>query len=171
MHNSAYALMDDALNYWQKPAAHVLDIGSFNVNGTFRPLVEQRGWQYTGLDLVPGDNVDVVAVAPYCYPFPGSTFDIVMCGNMMHCVERLWDWIIEPVRILKPGGMLAIVTVHTWPAGNHYPVDCWRIQPGGMKVLFDWTDCLCQYNIRIANSTDLLALAYKQVWDERRVSA
>ena len=43
----------------------VLDVGSLDVNGTYRPLIEGRGWSYCGLDIRRGPNVDVVAADPY----------------------------------------------------------------------------------------------------------
>jgi len=139
--------------------AKVLDVGSFDVNGTYKPLVVARGWEYTGLDLVEGPNVDVVSDRPYDYPFDDNTFDVVISGSTMEHVEAIWLWVAELVRVLKPGGLLVIIAPHKWDIHNH-PVDCWRILPDGIKFLFDYVGGMENYEIA-AGSTDTAASAFK----------
>ena len=144
----------------QDAGQRVLDVGAYDVNGTFRPLVQSHGWRYTGLDVAAGPNVDVVTANPYSFPFDDDTFDIVISGSTMEHVKAFWLWLPELVRVLRPGGYLAI---HThWKFMEHrYPVDCWRIMPDGMKFLFDSTNVLNRYDIRIANDMDIIGSAYK----------
>jgi SAM-dependent methyltransferase len=144
----------------QHGAVSLLDVGSYNVNGTFRPLVEGQGWQYTGLDQTAGPNVDVVADDPFKFPFPAHTFDVVISGSTMEHVTAIWKWIPELVRVLKPGGFLAIHTHWQFPE-HRYPVDCWRVLPDGMKFIFDETGQLADYDIRIANHMDIVGSAFK----------
>jgi SAM-dependent methyltransferase len=160
MHKESYELMAGILAKVTGDNLAVLDVGSFNVNGTFRPLVEDSGWQYTGLDTSAGPNVDVVALNPYLFPFPDGSFDMVISGSTMEHVQAIWRWIPELVRVLAPGGLLAI---HThWKFQEHrYPVDCWRIMPDGMRYLFDETGQLERYEIRIANDMDIIGTAWK----------
>ncbi len=160
MHWGAMEAMQTALNRAQLCGGQALDVGSLNVNGTYRPLVEGMGWQYVGLDLVAGRNVDVVADDPYRYPFADDYFDVVLSGSTMEHVKSIWRWIPELVRVLKPGGLLAILTHWQFPE-HRYPVDCWRIMPDGMLHLFDQTWSLTSYDIRIISETDILASAYK----------
>ena len=161
MHPESYALMDGMLRRTSRISADVLDVGSYNFNGTFRPLVEQRGWNYTGLDTVAGPNVDVVAQAPFSFPFDDDAFDIVLSGSTMEHVTAIWLWVPELVRVLKPGGLLAIHTHWKFPE-HRYPVDCWRIMPDGMRYLFDMTRWLRDYDIRIANDMDIIGTAWKR---------
>lgn len=161
MHPESYALMDEMLRRTSRTSAHVLDVGSYNVNGTFRPLVEQRGWNYTGLDTVDGPNVDVVAQDPFAFPFDEDAFDVVLSGSTMEHVTAIWRWVPELVRVLKPGGLLAIHTHWKFPE-HRYPVDCWRIMPDGMRYLFDMTNSLHDYDIRIANDMDIIGTAWKR---------
>ena len=160
MHKESYELMGEMLRRCKRLTADVLDVGSYNVNGTFRPLVEGRGWQYTGLDQVAGPNVDVVALTPFNFQFPDSSFDVVISGSTMEHVTAFWKWIPELVRVLKPGGFLAIHT-HWQFIEHRYPVDCWRVLPDGMQFLFDETGQLERYEIRIANHMDIIGSAFK----------
>lgn len=139
---------------------NVLDVGAYDVNGTFRPMVTERGWQYTGLDVAAGSNVDVVTPDPYRFPFDDGMFDVVISGSTMEHVQAFWLWLPELVRVLRPGGYLAI---HThWKFQEHrFPVDCWRILPDGARYLFDMTGALTDYDIRIANDMDIVMSAFK----------
>lgn len=163
MHAESYALMDEMLHRSCicGNSADVLDVGSYNVNGTFRPLVEGRGWRYTGLDTVAGPNVDVVARDPFLFPFGDGAFDVVISGSTMEHVTAIWRWLPELVRVLRPGGFLAVHTHWKFPE-HRYPVDCWRILPDGMRYLFDQTEALVDYDIRIANDMDIIGSAWKR---------
>ena len=159
MHLSSYTLMLSTIDVHDIEKALVLDVGSVNINGTFRPIIEDRGWTYFGLDQYSADNVDLVA-DPYKYPFADNTFDFVISGSTMEHVPSIWLWVPELVRILKPLGTLVILTV--WKCNQHRtPVDCWRIFPDGMSHLFDLTGQLTEYNISMPNDMDLYATAIK----------
>lgn len=163
MHAESLQLMSEMLRRCKRlTVARVLDVGAQDINGTFKPLIVERGWKYTGLDQVAGPNVDIVAKNPFKFPFADSTFDVVISGSTMEHVTAFWKWVPELVRVLKPGGFLAI---HThWQFQEHrYPVDCWRVMPDGMKFLFDETDQLEQYEIRIANHMDIVGSAFKVI--------
>lgn len=161
MHAESYRLMERKLSQVELAQASVLDVGSLDVNGTYRPLVERRGWSYTGLDVRKGPNVDVLADDPFHYPFEDGTFDVVISGSTMEHVTAIWLWVAELARVLKPGGLLAIHTHWSYPE-HRYPVDCWRILPDGMKYLFDQTGLLGEYTIEIANENDLIATARRR---------
>lgn len=163
MHTEAWQAMTELLKrYDGAPSADVLDVGSYDVNGTYRPLVEGLGWRYTGLDVSAGPNVDIVSRDPYRFPIPDNRYDVVMSGSTMEHVEAIWRWVPELVRVLRVGGMLAIVTHWQFPE-HRYPVDCWRIMPDGMRYLFDQTRQLADYHIAIVSPYDIAATAIKVV--------
>lgn len=160
MHTTGLNCMNTLLSLYQGESASVLDVGSYDVNGTFKPLITERGWQYTGLDITAGPNVDIVSSDPYHFPVMDNAYDIVISGSTMEHVQAIWQWIPELVRVLKPGGLLAITT--HWSEREHrYPVDCWRIMPDGMRFLFDQTGKLKDYYIAIMSSTDIAGAAWK----------
>ena len=104
-------------------------------------LCEELGLIYTGLDLQPGPNVDIVSGSAYAYPISSNYYDVVASSSTMEHVKAIWYWIPELTRVLKPGGLLAVTTHMSWPF-HRYPVDCWRVMPDGMIFLFDETGVL-----------------------------
>jgi len=142
----------------------VLDVGSRDFNGSYKPLVVERGWSYTGLDVEPGANVDITSEDPYNYPIDCNSFDLVISGSTMEHVPAVWLWVPELVRVLRPGGMLGIVThwqfqEHRWP--DLGILDCWRILPDGMRYLFDRAGGLERYEIGIVSEYDVAGSAWK----------
>lgn len=160
MHPAAMTAMSGMIQRYTGENASVIDVGSLDVNGNYRGLIESRGWSYVGLDLQEGNNVDIVAESPYNYPIRDNTFDIVISGSTMEHVSYIWKWVPELVRILRPGGLLCIVTHWSFPL-HRYPKDYWRIMPDGMELLFDETGLLGEYKIELVNSQDIAGSAFK----------
>lgn len=112
-----------------KDAESVIEIGSRNVNGTPRALFEKAvaAGRYLGVDIEPGDGVDVVANAADWKP-PHQA-DVVICCEVFEHTPA-WRQILKTmVAACKPGGFI-IVTA----AGNgrepHSAVDGGPLQPG-----------------------------------------
>lgn len=115
------------------PGVTVLDIGSRDVNGTFREYFREH--KYIGLDITEGPNVDVVA-GEYEYPFENDSIPVIVSGSTLEHVRKPWAWMREVARILAPSGQLCIIVPYQHPYHEH-PVDCWRVYPEGLKALFE----------------------------------
>lgn len=118
----------------------ILDVGSYNVNGTYKPFFENENWTYSGLDIVEGPNVDII-VDKYgeWKNIPDNSYDIVISGQCLEHTETPWLISKAIVRVLKPDGVIFIIV--PYKQGIHrYPIDCWRILPDGMQYLF----CKCE---------------------------
>jgi SAM-dependent methyltransferase len=143
MHPSSMQLMRMFVERYVSPSPElkVADIGSYDVNGTYRELFS--GCDYTGLDITPGPNVDRVVEE---YSFGDEQFDVVISGQTLEHVYDLYRWRTAAIRILQPGGLLCVIAPHTF--GQHrFPVDCWRIFPDGMRWLFSELDIIeCSMN-------------------------
>ena len=72
----------------------------------------------------------------------------------------MWRWIPELTRVLRPKGLLAICTVWQFPE-HRFPVDCWRILPDGMRYLFDLTEVLVDYDIKVVEKR-IIGSAFKK---------
>ena len=113
----------------------ILDFGSKDVNGSYRPLFSKRPWTYAGLDMASGSNVDIVLRTPYVWNEVSSeSADVVISGQAFEHVQYFWITMLEVARVLKPGGLCCIVAPSSGPE-HRYPFDCWRYYPDGMVSL------------------------------------
>jgi len=118
----------------------ILEVGSLDVHNPRKDLVFRRyfrdkpKWEFTGLDIKAGENVDVVSDKPYNYPFPDNHFDVVISGNTLEHVEDLHKIVKEIARITKD---LVYITAPNTHPHHTYPIDCWRIFPDGMRFLLE----------------------------------
>jgi SAM-dependent methyltransferase len=113
----------------------VADIGSQIINGSYRPLFDQPGWQYVGIDMAEGAGVDLVLGDVYRWTeIADESFDVVVSGQALEHIEFFWLTMLEIARIARPGGLVCLIA----PSGGYehrYPVDCWRFYPDGMRAL------------------------------------
>ena len=79
----------------------VLDIGSLNLNGTNKYLF--TNCEYQGLDLMEGDNVDIVSNAKD-YDCPDNYYDTIISTEVFEHDMYYPETIQNIMRILKPGG-------------------------------------------------------------------
>ena len=112
--------------------ASILDIGSRCAEGQedticYRNLFD-NDFEYVGMDIVPGENVDIVG-----YTSISKVFDVVISGSVMEHVERPWEWLRDLRDYFKK--YICIITVHTWHEHRH-PLDTYRYFPDGMRALF-----------------------------------
>lgn len=145
MHKSSYLRMGYLLDYyrtfWKKEntvPAKVLDIGSYDQNGTYKELFRDMEVSYTGLDMAMGPNVDIVPKDVYQWSeIKSQTFDLVISGQAFEHIEYPWLTIKEIERILKPSGLCIIIAPN---AGVEHkaPLDCYRFFPDGLEALAKW---------------------------------
>lgn len=72
----------------------------------------------------------------YEIPTPDDSFDVVLAGQVIEHVRRIWQWVPELARVAKPGGIVILISPISWPY-HAAPYDCWRIYPDGMRALCD----------------------------------
>ncbi|MEA4840140.1 MAG: methyltransferase domain-containing protein [Bacteroidales bacterium] len=127
----------------------ILDVGSYDVNGSYKSLFQNPNWSYCGLDIVEGPNVDIVSKGLYDFGID-KQFDVVISGNCLEHVEAPWKWIQEVHKVVKKGGLVCIITPFSVPE-HRYPIDCWRILPDGYRYLLekesDFTILETRFNI------------------------
>lgn len=95
--------------------ARVLEIGSYDINGSPREFFENC--EYVGCDWRPGPGVDVVGFA-HQLDYPDESFDAVVSTE---CLEHDLHWretLTAMRRMLAPGGLM-IVTVAAFDRKPH----------------------------------------------------
>jgi SAM-dependent methyltransferase len=145
MHESVREFIAREAPYIEAP---VLDVGSYDVNGTVRDLFPhpQTAW---GVDIVPGPGVDEVydGLTLPLRPYAGRTLNpdedrwgsIVCCEVFEHVANPL-GMAAEFCRVVKPGGTI-LLTARGCGFGYHNPPDRWRYMPGTLCEIFDRLGC------------------------------
>lgn len=113
----------------------VLDVGSYDVNGSYRSLFSSSNADYTGLDMVEGPNVDIAVSNPYHWDeIQSEKYDVVISGQAFEHIEFFWLTLEEMIRVLCPGGLLCIIAPRL-QTPHRYPVDCYRFDTDGMVAI------------------------------------
>lgn len=138
------------------PGERLLDLGSGGGRHAFQAM--RLGARVTALDYSAADLKDVAAVAGAMIeageihidqwagvvngdaldlPFPSESFDRVVISEVL---EHIWDderVISELVRVLKPGGRLAVTVPTRWPERVSWALNYhYHDTPGGHVRIF-----------------------------------
>lgn len=147
----------------------VLEVGSFNVNGSPREIVHAKNPRtYLGVDIQSGDGVDQVCdVLNLIDTFGKEEFDIVITCEMLEHVED-WRSAIHNLKgVLRKGGTL-IITTRTIGFGYHdYPSDYWRYTTDDFALMFsDMIVC----DVKTDNNWGIFLRAMKPLSDFNEVT-
>jgi|TARA_R110000764_G_scaffold3051_1_gene12872 SAM-dependent methyltransferase len=88
----------------------VLGIGTFNVVGTEDQYFDECDYQ--GLDLLPGEGVDIVCPAQE-YNAPDNTFDTIISCECFEHNPYYKETMINAYRMLKSGGLMLLTMATT----------------------------------------------------------
>jgi SAM-dependent methyltransferase len=140
MHPSVMEFVKGVVEEYKLAWGPTLEVGSYDVNGSVRPLF--RG-AYIGLDMRPGPGVDVVGLAD-AMDWGDRQFQVVVCTEMLEHDARPWRSMLEMARVLNPGGYL-ILTARGYDERGCFPVhdhpsDHWRFSVSGITTLLEYAD-------------------------------
>ncbi len=118
------------------PSAKLLDIGGRDRSGyDFSQLFHNA--ECTVLDVLPGDNVDVVGDAHAMSTlFPPNSFDAIFSSSVFEHLLMPWVVAAEMSRILKVGGT-AFIASHQTMGMHDRPWDFWRFSDTAWEGLFN----------------------------------
>lgn len=116
----------------------ILEVGSENVNGSIRPLIENlQPSEFIGIDLHLGIGVDLVLAAEKIVQYFGSeSFDVIVSTDTL---EHVVDWraVIRNMKeALRPKGYLYLTAAPMGFQYHPYPYDLWRFTLSDMQKIF-----------------------------------
>jgi SAM-dependent methyltransferase len=134
--------------------SRVLDVGSLDLNGSNRVLFE--GGSYTGLDVGPGRNVDVVALA---HEYDAPAFDVIISTECFEHDAHYASSLRNIVRLLRSGGLFLFTCATTGrPEHGTLRSDGGRDAP---LLETDYYKNLTERDIREAIDVDAIFEAYR----------
>jgi SAM-dependent methyltransferase len=116
----------------------VLEIGSYNFNGSLRQHIEQfNPLSYIGLDIQKGPGVDVICKAEDTYNIYGpESFDLIVSTEMLEHVFY-WQRVINNIKKMCKYGGKIIITTRSYGFPTHgWPHDHWRFEEYDMRYIF-----------------------------------
>jgi SAM-dependent methyltransferase len=139
MHQSSFdkmtAFREKYLENAQNEKLEIIDLGSQDVNGSYRSIFNVSSWSYRGVDMAPGKNVDIALKDPYSWrEIRSNSVDVLVSGQAFEHIEFFWLTMFEICRVLKPNGLCCIIAPSAGPE-HRYPVDCWRFYPDGLAAI------------------------------------
>jgi len=141
----------------------ILDVGSQDINGSYRQIFSEPRWSYTGLDMTAGKNVDLVVRTPYIWREVASgSADVVISGQAFEHIQFFWITMLEMARALRTGGICCILAPSSGPE-HRFPVDCWRFYPDGMTSLAEFAQL---ETIEAVTQWEELGDAESDVWHD-----
>jgi len=116
----------------------VLEVGSYNYNGSLRGIIEQYGpREYVGADIIAGRGVDILCSAESLIEhFGEESFDFVVSTELLEHV-RDWRVVIHNMKgALNKGGIILLTTRSRGFHYHAYPHDYWRFEEEDMRRIF-----------------------------------
>ena len=112
----------------------MLEIGPDGFPSTFQKMTSIEEIRWETLDICDSPSLTFAGCQMYSFPIENDTYDIVLSGQVIEHVARIWQWMRELARVTKPNGLVITINPISWPY-HEAPIDCWRIYPEGMKAL------------------------------------
>jgi hypothetical protein len=137
MHPSVQDFVARVLTAEHIAGKSVLEVGSYDVNGSVRPYIESFGPKmYHGVDMAAGPRVDQVVDCEQLSVTVGyGAWDIVISTEML---EHVRDWracMLQLSYVTKLGGLLLITTRSPGFPYHPFPEDHWRYTNDQMRAV------------------------------------
>lgn len=125
----------------------VLDVGSYDVNGSLREVLPVT----VGVDMRKGPGVDEVCNATALTAhFGPESFDCVVSSEALEHMEH-WDLSMRNMwDVLKPGGVFLLTMASTGKGRHAYPDDYWRFPMKKFLALFGENQIIDSFEDRIS---------------------
>ena len=99
-------------------------------------MVSDQSLIWDTIDLYRHPQLTYTAASEYTFPIPDNTYDLVLSGQVIEHVRKMWVWMKEVGRVCKVGGAVITISPVSWPY-HEVPIDCWRTFPEGMRALYE----------------------------------
>ena len=112
--NSILLFIKYALKFF-KDEIKVLEIGPDEIPSSYRKKVKIKSIVWDTIDLNPNYNTTFLAKNEYQFPIEDNSYDIILSGQVIEHVRKIWIWIKELSRICKVGGHIITINPISYP--------------------------------------------------------
>jgi SAM-dependent methyltransferase len=138
MHSNSKLLFAKYGQQFIRSGCRLLEIGPDEIPSSYAQMVDDKTVTWDTLDMGGGRPLTYANVSEYSFPIPDESYDVVLAGQVLEHVRKIWIWVKELERVCKKGGHVILINPVSWPF-HQAPVDCWRIYPDGMRALLEDT--------------------------------
>jgi SAM-dependent methyltransferase len=138
MHANSQLLFEAYATRFVRPQSRVLEIGPDSIPSSYAKVFREMPVTWHTLDISNGADLTYPGVSDYEFPIPEEAYDVIIAGQVIEHVRKIWLWIQEVARVCRTGGHVILINPVSWPY-HAAPVDCWRIYPEGMRALLEDT--------------------------------
>jgi len=138
MHISLSSWVRDKIQGVDLTGKSVLEIGAMDINGGVKTFF--KNCNYTGIDMREGTGVDIVQNA-HDLSFPDSSFDIVLCLEVLEHDDKFWLTLQQIKRVLKKDGFLFLTTRSNGFPKHDFPCDYYRFDIDVVETLMSEAGC------------------------------
>lgn len=169
MYNADYFIVrhlgrfiQETLRSLVRPGARVVDVGCGEQ--PMRALVESLGGRYWGVDVAHNRTRTVHALATASQlPFAPSSFDVVLCTEVLEHVSNHRTALAELVRILAPDGSIVLTVPFLYPL-HEEPHDHVRITPHQMGTVAREHGLEVVKLDALGNELEVIATMWCRIW-------
>ena len=136
MHLNSELLFEEYAKPLFASGMKVLEIGPDGFPSTYRKIVGDDSLTWETMDIYSSDELTYTATDEYTFPIDTGEFDIVLSGQVIEHVRKVWVWTREVARVCKQDGFVITISPVSWPY-HMAPIDCWRMYPEAMEALYD----------------------------------
>lgn len=136
MHRNSCLLFKRYASAHIRPGDRVLEVGPDESPSSYRRLTDIDVACWDSVDFPGRVPVTYELAEPYSFPIPDESYDVVLSGQVIEHVPKIWRWMPELARVTRPGGHIITVAPVSWPY-HEAPHDCWRIYPAGLSALYE----------------------------------
>lgn len=148
MHRSVMEFGRRMLTLERVTDKNILELGSANINGSLRPIVENLSpASYTGIDITEGPGVDIVGdLEKLPEHIPEHSYDGIVCTEVFEHLGRWWRVINHMAYALKDTGWILLTARGYGYPKHEWPKDNWRYSVGDVYCMFYGCGDVCVWN-------------------------
>ena len=139
MHTNSKLLFEKYASRYFHSGMKVLEVGPDAFPSSYRKIIANKHIIWDTLDIYDSSELTYPNSNLYSFAIADNEYDIVLSGQVIEHIAKIWRWMPEVARVTRPHGRVITISPVSWPY-HEAPIDCWRMFPDGMRALCEDSD-------------------------------